>query len=160
MENARKLKQHDFLERLVGTWTVSSPGDSSHPEWTETVRSLHGIWFVAEGEGDMPGGGRAATVLTLGYDPAKGRYVGTWVGTMMTYLWVYEGDTDTGGNVLTLETTGPDMQAEGKMAKYRETVTFIDDDNRTFSSSAEQPDGSWKTFMTVNYTRQKPGRTP
>src|SRR5687768_17755328 len=30
-------------------------------------------------------------VITVGFDPAKGNFVGTWVGSMMTNLWVYKG---------------------------------------------------------------------
>jgi Protein of unknown function (DUF1579) len=35
------------------------------------VRSLGGLWILAEGQGEMPGCGAATTVLTLGYDPQK-----------------------------------------------------------------------------------------
>lgn len=155
MEFARKLKEHSILDRLLGDWVVSSEGETKHPDWIETVRSLHGIWFVAEGNGEMPGGGAATTVMTLGYDPNKGKYVGTWIGSMMGYLWVYEGSVDESGNTLTLETVGPDMEAEGRMCNYRETITFLDDDTRTFSSSVEKPDGSWETFMTMAYRRKR-----
>jgi len=55
------------------------------------VRSLGGLWILAEGRGEMPGGAPATMLMTLGYDPAKNRFVGTWVGSMMTHLWVYQG---------------------------------------------------------------------
>ena len=42
----------------------------------------------------MPGGGTATTMMTLGDDPQKKRFVGTWVGSMMTYLSVYDGELD------------------------------------------------------------------
>lgn len=155
MELAKKLKEHSFLDRLVGDWIVSSEGEHQHPDWEENVRSLHGIWIVAEGNGEMPGGGAATTMMTLGYDPDKGKYVGTWFGSMMSYLWVYEGNVDDGGDTLTLETVGPDMATEGKMSNYRETLTFLDDDTRTFSSSVEKPDGSWETFVSMTYRRKR-----
>jgi hypothetical protein len=153
MQIAKVLKEHEFLERLVGVWDVTAPEMTGQQPWTEVVRSLQGIWFVAEGNGEMPGGGAATTVLTLGYDAAKGKYVGSWIGSMMDYMWVYEGEVD-GGDVLNLYTTGPDFENEGKLADYREQIVFTDDDHRIFNSSARQPDGSWKQFMEARYTRK------
>jgi Protein of unknown function (DUF1579) len=43
------------------------PGQpASKFEGSESVRSLGGLWILAEGQGDMPGCGAATTVLTLG----------------------------------------------------------------------------------------------
>ncbi|NKL35671.1 DUF1579 domain-containing protein [Rhizobium leguminosarum bv. viciae] len=153
MKTAEVLKEHSFLERLVGDWTVTAPDMSGGEPWTETVRSLHGIWFVAEGTGRMPDGKEATSILTLGYNDAKGKYVGSWIGSMMDYMWVYEGEVDASGNVLDLYTTGPDFNGEG-LAAYREQITFVDADHRTFVSSAKQPDGSWKQFMEAHYARK------
>jgi hypothetical protein len=154
MRHAQVLKEHQFLEKLVGIWSVSAPEMTGQDNWTETVRSLQGIWFLAEGHGEMPGGGAASTVLTLGYDPAKGKYIGSWIGSMMDYMWVYEGTLDEEGRALNLYTTGPDFGNHDRLADYRETITILDDDHRTFTSSAKQPDGSWKQFMEAHYTRK------
>lgn len=154
MEIPKPQAEHGFLQRLVGTWEVTSVGMGHETAWTETCRSLGGLWFVAEGQGKMPGSGDpATTVLTLGYDIAKGRYVGTWFGTMMTNLFVYDGELSADGNTLNLYTTGPDMADPGKTGEYREQIAFTDNDHRTFNSSAKQPDGSWKQFMEANYRR-------
>ncbi|OHV76127.1 DUF1579 domain-containing protein [Rhizobium sp. LCM 4573] len=154
MEMPKPQAEHGFLEQLVGTWDVTSGTMSGDETWTEVVRSLGGIWFVAEGNGQMPGGGDATTIMTLGYDPEKGKYVGTWLGSMMNYLWVYEGELSADGKTLSLYTTGPDMENPGKTGEYREQITFQDRNNRTFNSSAKQPDGSWKQFMEASYTRK------
>ena len=155
MQNAEPGKEQEFLRKLVGAWDVEAdtPQDQTGG-WTETVRSLHGIWFVAEGHGKMPGGETASTVMTLGYDPTKGKYVGTWIGTMMNHMWVYEGFVDETGKVLNLDTTGPDFENEGKTATYREAITLLDDDNRTFTSSVRTADGTWKEFMKAKYRRK------
>src|SRR3954452_23175039 len=87
---------------------------------TESVRSLGGLWIVADGQGEMPGGGAATMVLTLGYDPQKQRFVGTWVGSMMTNLWVYDGTLDAAARVLTLNAEGPSMSGDGRTAKYQD----------------------------------------
>ncbi len=158
MVMAKPRPEHGFLQKLVGTWDVTSEMSGETP-WVETVRSLHGIWFIAEGTGDMPsgdggeGGGAATTMLTLGFDAAKGKYVGTWLGSMMDNLWVYEGDVEPDGKTLNLYTIGPSMSGEG-MADYREQIIFLTDDHRIFNSSARQPDGSWKQFMEAHYRRK------
>jgi hypothetical protein len=152
---AELTKEHAFLQKLIGTWEVVAESPEVYVEttWLENVRSLHGVWFMAEGHGEMPGGGEASTVLTLGYDPVRGKYVGTWIGSMMNHLWVYEGALDETGRTLKLDTTGPDFENEGRTARYQEHLTFEDDDNRTFSSHVLMPDGSWRQFMMARYRR-------
>jgi Protein of unknown function (DUF1579) len=155
-------KEHKWLQKLVGEWTYETDatmGPDKPPEkykGTESVRSLGGLWILAEGQGEMPGGGVATTMLTLGYDPQKKRYVGTWIGSMMTYLWVYEGGTlDANEKVLTLEAEGPDMAAEGKLAKYKDVIEFKSDDHRVLTSHMLGNDGKWQELMTANYRRKR-----
>jgi hypothetical protein len=158
---ATPQKEHHWLQKLVGEWTSEAemtmdpdkPAEKSRG--TERVRSLGGLWIAAEGEGDMPGGGPATMLLTLGYDPQRKRYVGTWIGSMMTHLWVYEGDLDAAGRVLTLETEGPTMAGDGKMAKYRDTIELKSDDHRVLTSHILGDDGTWQAFMTAHYRRTK-----
>jgi hypothetical protein len=121
---------------------------------SESVRSLGGLWIIAEGEGEMPGGGAATMVMTLGYDPRKKHYVGTWIGSMMTHLWVYDGTLDATGNVLTLNAEGPHMAIEGKMAQYKDVIEFKSKDHRVLSSHMLGDDGEWHGFMTANYRRK------
>ena len=123
--------------------------------WTESVRSIGGLWVICEGQGEMPGGGAAATIMTLGYDPGKKRYVGTWIGSMMTHLWVYEGQLDATGRKLTLDTEGPDFAVEGKTAPYKDVIEFVTDDHRVLTSHLLGPDGKWTRFMTAHYRRTK-----
>ena len=153
MEMAKPQAGHDFLRKLVGTWEVTAKDMTGGEKWVEVVRSLQGIWFVAEGSGQMPGGGDATTIMTLGYDPEKGRYVGTWIGSMMTHLWVYDGEVSADEKTLSLYASGPDFENPGKTGDYREQIVFSDDDHRVFNSSIRQADGSWKQFMEAHYTR-------
>ncbi|MGH8727713.1 MAG: DUF1579 domain-containing protein, partial [Burkholderiales bacterium] len=102
-----------------------------------------------------PGGGAATMLITLGYDPQRKRYVGTWIGSMMTYLWVYDGGLDAAGKVLTLNAEGPDMAVEGKMAKYKDVIEWKSDDHRVLTSHVLGDDGKWNQFMTANYRRVK-----
>jgi Protein of unknown function (DUF1579) len=158
---AAPQKEHEWLQKMVGEWTSEGEctmGPDKPTEkfkGTESVRSLGGLWVVAEGHGEMPGGGPATTILTLGFDPQKQRYVGTFIGSMMTFLWVYEGSLDAAGRALALEVEGPSMAGEGKMAKYKDVIEFLSDDHRTLTSHILGDDGKWTTFMTAHYRRKK-----
>jgi len=157
---AEPQAEHRWLQKFVGEWVYETeaqmePGKPLEKfTGTETVRSLGDLWILAEGKGEMPGGGVATMVLTLGYDPQKKRYVGTWVGSMMTHLWVYDGVLDAGGKTLTLDTEGPDMYVEGKMSKYRDIYEFKNSDHRTLTSHVMGADGTWQVMMKASYRRK------
>jgi Protein of unknown function (DUF1579) len=111
--NSEPQKEHQWLHKLIGEWTYEGeatmePGNPPEKfKGSESVRSLGGLWTVAEARGDMPGGGAATMIMTLGYDPQTKRYVGTWIGSMMTHLWMYDGALEPSERVLTLEAEGP-----------------------------------------------------
>jgi hypothetical protein len=158
MEHAEPQAEHRFLERLVGDWVLVSdsfhPGDTPPGDWTETVRSINGLWFIAEGVGTMPDGKPGETLMTLGYDPDLGHFVGTWMASMMTRLWIYQGTLEPDGQTLTLTSEGPDMQDASRTVLYRDVIFFHDDNRRSFSGSVRQPDGSFKIFMTSEFRRR------
>jgi hypothetical protein len=152
--------QHAWLTRLVGQWTYEGEGACADGETPsrfsgeETVRALGDIWVIGEGRGEIPGGGTATTLLTLGYDPQKASFVGTWVGSMMTHLWVYHrGTLDAAGKVLTLESEGPDMLGGTGTANYRDVVEIESDGERLMRAFAQTPDGEWRPLMTARYRR-------
>lgn len=152
--------EHHWLQKLVGEWTYETEvtmgpdQPSEKATGTESVRSL-GVWILAEGQGEMPGcNATATTMMTLGYDPQQQRYVGTWVGSMMTYLWVYDGELDAAEKVLALDSEGPAMTGEGKLAKYRDAIEFKSDNHRVMTSYVLGDDGQWHQFMTANYRRK------
>ena len=159
MEMPKPQKEHEWLQQLVGEWTFEnecSMGPDQPPmksTGTDSVRSLGDLWMICEGKGEMPGGGVGLTIMTLGFDPAKGRFVGTFIGSMMTNLWVYEGQL--AGNVLTLDTLGPSFTGDGKMVPYQDIIEFVSKDHRTLSSQMPGPDGKWVKFMTGHYRRKK-----
>jgi hypothetical protein len=122
---------------------------------TESVRALGDLWVIAEGQGEMCEGGDMTYVITLGYDPQKQRYVGTWVGSVMTFLWVYEGEMDAAERVLTLNVEGPAMAGDGTLAPYKDVYEFIDDNHRVLTSHVLGDDGQWHQFVTTNYQRKR-----
>lgn len=158
---AQPRKEHHWLRKLVGEWTYESECSMGPDQpamkstGSENVRSLGDLWVLCEGQGEMPGGGTATMLMTLGYDPRTRRFVGTWIGSMMTHLWVYDGELDATERTLTLYAEGPNMAAEGKLAKYRDVIEFKSDHHRTLTSHMRGEDGQWHHFMTANYRRKK-----
>ena len=152
--------EHRWLQQLVGEWTYEhdghAVGDEPPPKMSgkETIRSIGEYWIVGEGQGDLQcGGGPAHTMVTLGFDPQKGRFVGTWVGSMMTLMWVYDGWLDESGKVLTLECEGPSFAGDGTTARYQDIWEVKSDNLRTLTSRTQNADGTWNEFMTSDYHR-------
>jgi hypothetical protein len=154
-------KEHQWLHKLVGDWTAEMEcvmGPDQPPVKStgrETVRSLGGLWTLGEGEGDSPDGTPVKSLMTLGYDPQKQRFVGTFIASMMTHIWPYEGTLDQAGKALTLDSEGPHFAGEGKMAKYQDIIEFENDDHRILRSRMLGDDGNWVEFMTAHYRRKK-----
>ena len=159
---AEPQKEHAWLHRLVGEWTYEAEAlmgpDQPPSKWKggERVRSLGGLWVVCDGQGEMPCGGTGLMQMTLGYDPQRQRFVGTFIASMMTHLWVYEGSLDAEGRVLALDTEGPSFApgATG-MTRYQDLIGFRNDGHRTLTSRLLGDDGKWHPFMTANYRRTK-----
>ena len=150
-------KEHEWLQQIVGEWesegeVVAEPGQPPvKNKGSEKVRSIGGFWILSEHKGEFPGGSFTG-ILTLGYSVEKKKFVGSWIDSITSHLWTYEGSVDAAGKVLTLETEGPGP--DGKPVKFREAMEVKDKDNKVFTSSMEK-DGKWVTFLTVRYTRKK-----
>jgi len=157
MVNAEPTKQHRWLQKFVGEWiyeaSITEGQPSSKATGTESVRSIKGIWIQAEADGEAPGAGHATSIMTLGYDPEKKRFIGTWIGSMMTHMWIYDGELDAAERVLTLNSEGPSMANDGTMSKYRDVIEFTDDNRRTLTARVLEADGRWKPFMTIEFRR-------
>jgi hypothetical protein len=83
-------KERAWLNQLEGEWDIESeaflaPDQPLKCIGTERVRRLGGLWIVAEGESEIMGT-RVQSMMTLGYDSAKKKYVGTWVDSMSNHI--------------------------------------------------------------------------
>ena len=112
------------------------------------------MWILAEGTASF-GGMPFTSMMTLGYDPRKKAYVGTWVDTLQTHLWTYVGQLDDSGRQLTLDTEGPGFNNPSKMARYRDAFEVKGPDHLELSSSVQNSEGTWNTFMRAQYRRRK-----
>ena len=153
-------KEHQWLEKFAGEWVTESEaimGPDQPPvtcKGTMSSRMLGGFWVINELRGDYQGT-IVTGIQTIGYDPARKKYVGTWVDSMMNHMWKYEGDVDKSGKKLVLEAEGPNLMAEGKMTKFREAYEIKSADHIIVTSSMLGEDGKWITFMTGNMRRKK-----
>ena len=156
---ARVIENASALQ-LVGEWETSAEASfgPDQPvikcEGTETVRSIGGFWTVSESHG-TPMGMPMTGIMTLGYDPAKKKYVGTWIDSMTSHLWVYEGTLDADGKILTLEAEGPSFTEPGKRSMFRDVIELKNKDHKILTSSVQGDDGQWTTFMTSHAKRKK-----
>lgn len=154
--------QHAWLRRLVGSWVYDSrcAPDPSQPDaepltssGTEQVSEFGGFWIVAENEGAAPGMGPVRARMTLGFDPAIGRFVGHWFCSTMPSQFMYEGDLDDDAGVLTLNTRGPSMEDPSREASYQDIIELIDDRTRVMRSQMRADDGSWVEIMRAEFRR-------
>jgi hypothetical protein len=151
-------KEHEWLRQLEGEWVTDAeaqmaPGQPAMKcKGTDATRSLGGFWTVTEIKAEVFGTSMTG-LLTIGYDPRKQKYVGTWVCSAEGKLWQYEGTVS--GKTLTLETEGPSPVDPTKTVKMRDVIELKDKDHKVMTSSALGDDGKWTTFMTMNARRKK-----
>lgn len=151
------VAQHAWLQQLVGQWESKvqmfengEPSDES--QGTETVRPVGDFWIMAENRGDFMGQPFTG-IQTLGFDPEKQQFVGTWVDSVTGYLWTYEGTLDEAEKALTLRTEGPCPLTPGDTVQFKEVLEVESDDHKTFTSSMQDEDGNWITVMKADYQR-------
>lgn len=145
-------EQHRWLERLIGTWTWAAepvPGAAFHAmEGTERFRSIGGLWVQGVSVGE-----HGENQMTLGFDPRTGRFVGTFVGTGMAHLWVYDGALEADGTRLALDSVGPSMAGDGTLVRYRDVVEIAGPDERYLHAYTDDGKGGWTHFMSLRYRR-------
>lgn len=141
------LEEHRWLKQLVGEWKVVTDDG----EGTESISSIGENWIL--GTAIWKGGemGDMESVVTLGYDDAKGKFVGSWAGTMLNMLWIYEGYVE--GNRLVLECEGPNFDGTPGISKYRDIQIIDDENHRRLVAETQDKDGNWNQFMETKYER-------
>lgn len=156
----RPSEKHQWLSRLEGTWEnvmECRMGPDAEVERTTarmTCRMLGGLWLIAESLSESPEGPPFVSIMTVGYDPKKERYVGTFVASMMTFMWHYEGELDAEANKLPLHCRGPKFDGSG-MTDYCDTITIVSDDEWHFDGAFKGEDGQWQSLTTTVCRRVK-----
>ena len=92
MEMPDPTPEHEWLLQLVGDWEfenecIMGPDQPSMKSaGKQTIRSLGSLWTLGEMESVSPDGQLMRFVITLGFDPAQQRFVGTFVEARLHYV--------------------------------------------------------------------------
>lgn len=156
---AKPQAEHQWLDKLIGEWNVQSEcimGPDQPPQKgtaTLTCRSMGGLWIIADGKSETPEGDPFDYMITLGYDPAKQQFVGSFIASVMTHMWPYSGKLDKSGKRLPLDSTGPKFDGSG-MGEYQDIIEIVDDNHWVMKSQLKGDDGQWVEFMTAHHRRK------
>ena len=141
------------FERWVGAWVVEldvlrHDAEPVRVRGTSVSRLIgHGRWLVTEystADRDFEGHG------VMGFDPAKDRYVYTWVDTLRPFLAVGEGTWDASRTLMQITTTA---SYDGRPMHWREENEWLGDDARAFRSIMIAPDGKEALAIVGVYRR-------
>ena len=155
---AKPGPEHQWLEQLLGEWEFDHEckmpdGSTSTAQGEMHCRSLGGMWVICEGRGISAEEEPWASIMTLGFDTAAGHYVGTFIGTMMSNIWPYEGCLDDPKKKFLLSSRGPNFDGSGT-ANYRDTIQILDADTWVMTSELQSENGEWTQFMSGKHTRR------
>jgi hypothetical protein len=149
--------EHELLKQDVGTWDatveVFEPGKPpAVSKGVETTTLVGGFWAISDFKSQMMGQpfeGRGAA----GYDPARKKYVSTWVDSMSTGYYLGESTYDAKTKTMTGWLEGPDPT--GKTSKTKATTEWKDADTKVFTMYMTGPDGKEVPTMKITYKRRK-----
>ncbi len=149
---------HKHMASLAGTWTTKTKSwmDPSQPPMesagtcTQKVL-LDGRFLQQECSGDMMGMPFTGVGL-MGYDNFTKKYRATWMDSMGTGIYLFEGTGSPDGKTVTM-TSSWDDPIEGPM-KARTVTKYIDNNTHTFEMFGTGKDGKEKKMMEMTYTRK------
>lgn len=144
--------QHLQLVKGAGEWTgtltMYMPEGAQTVQATESVEAVGGLWIQSRFTCDFMGMPYLGTGC-IGYDPSRGKYVGTWIDNFSAYFSWMEGDVDASGK-LVMHWMGPD-EATGDLVPHRsETVETGNMRTSTFFKGA----GSTQKTMVIEMKRK------
>lgn len=151
-------KQHALLARMEGSWTTrtrswSSPGAA--PEESagvcEQKMILGGRFLQQECAGEMMGG-KFTGIGVTGFDNHTRKFVSTWIDSMGTALWVFEGPASPDGKSFE-QRCSYDDPVKGQ-TEFRSVSTLVDDNRMSFEMYGTVRGGREEKMMEMTYTRK------
>jgi len=155
---AKPQAEHAWFNDLIGNWEFTHEcyiGPDQPPDiatGTMTGRSLCGMWTSLDATGKTPSGNDWTSQFMLGFDPERKRYIGTFVASVMTHLWIYDGQLDEIGTKLILDAEGPKFEGSG-MARYQDSIEIVSRDHWILRSRVLGDNGQWTDFMEGHHYR-------
>ena len=149
---------HAELQRKAGDWTVrctyfmGGEADPIEVDGVEHGQMLGELWCNSRFEADMLGSPLRGNG-SIGFDPVKEKYVGTWKDSATPFLYTFEGDFDADANVL--EMSGVNFDPVRRCpATYRSRLEFTSADQHVLELSIDVPDGAPIRVLRYEYTRK------
>lgn len=150
---------HKLLESMAGSWQTKTKScmEAGKPpvESTGTCENkmiLGGRFLHQEFSGDMMGAPFSGIGVT-GYDNHKRTYVSTWMDSMSTAIFYFEGTADADGKTIAQECMGDDP-VRGPMV-WRSVTKLVDDDTHLFEMYGTDKSGKEELMMEITYTRKQ-----
>ncbi len=154
---AKPQSEHAWYNSLLGNWEfehecVSGPDlPPTKSRGKLKATSMGGLWFLLDCSGDAPDGTPWTSQFTLGFDPARGKFVGTFIASMMTH----SGSTKENSNQ-TAEHSSWTLKARDSMARVRlisDCFEVVNQDHWILRSRIKGDDGQWIPFMEGHHHR-------
>ncbi|HEX8793675.1 MAG TPA: DUF1579 domain-containing protein [Polyangiaceae bacterium] len=142
-------------EKDVGTWDATvkvfgAPGQVVNE--AKGVSNNHliaaGRWLVMDFRTDTGFEGHGI----YGFDPVRGKYVGTWVDTMRPVLAQLEGTWDAEKRTMTF--VGEMKTPDGRTMRWREVTEQVDPRTQVFRTYVPTPDGKEHVAVEATYRRR------
>ena len=150
---------HQMLAGQAGSWKTSTrtwmePGQPPMESkgTSEQKMILGGRYLQQEFRADMMGTVFNGIGIT-GYDNHKQRYVSTWIDSMSTGIFFFEGSAGPDGKTIT-QTALHDDPVSGP-TKWRSVTKIIDSDTHIFEMFITDKSDKEQKMMEITYTRKQ-----
>ncbi len=150
---------HKLLASMVGSWNTKTKSwmEPKKPpmESTGTCEQkmlLDGRFLQQECTGDMMGEPFTGIGVT-GYDNHTKKYVTTWMDSMGTGIYFFEGTASADGKTITQKSRYDDP-VEGPM-KWRAVTKIVDNNTEVFEMYGTGKNGKETKMMEITYTRKQ-----
>lgn len=150
---------HEMLAKMAGTWTTHTkswmaPGKPPMESSGTSAQKMlfDGRYLQQEFFGDMMGTPFTGFGL-CGYDNQKERFVSTWIDSMSTAIYYFEGSGDAEGGTITQVCRYEDP-VRGPM-KLRSVTRIVDDDTHLFEMYGTDSSDKEQKMMEITYTRKR-----
>jgi hypothetical protein len=150
---------HKALARMEGSWNTKTKAwmepDKPPMEGTGTCEQkmlLDGRYLQQMYVGDMMGEPFTGINL-IGYDNHTKKYVSTWIDSMSTGIYYFEGTASADGKTITQESSYDDP-VRGPTT-WRSTTRVVDDDTLSYDMVLTSKGGEEEKMMEMTITRKR-----
>ncbi len=149
---------HKMLAKLAGTWTTRTKAwmepDKPPMEGTGTCKQkmvLDGRYLQQEYKGKMMGSPFTGINL-IGYDNHTKKYVSTWIDSMSTGIYYFEGTASANGKTITQKCSYDDP-VRGPMV-WRSVTKIVNDNTISYEMYLTPKGGKEDKMMEMTVTRK------